>query len=81
MIAYRINECDVYAANSLDEAILAAMADNCCARDEIFDETFLKEFAPDVKVKTDSEDENSYTTVGEILAGMDGSGLAFGFCD
>jgi hypothetical protein len=72
--AWRINEYEVYAGTVLDEAIAAAMKNSGNSRDETFDDSYGWEEPPRLSVREDTEEE-SYTTIGAILAEMDRPGM------
>jgi hypothetical protein len=55
MKLYRLNECDWWAADSMEEAIALAMKETELPRDELVDETFLCEEDP-AKVMVTDED-------------------------
>jgi hypothetical protein len=71
--AWRINEYDVYSGATLEEAVAAAMKDSGCPREDVLDDGMYGFGEPgDLEVLME---DCSYTTIGEILAGMKGPGM------
>jgi hypothetical protein len=82
--AYQINDCDIYAGETLEDAIQAAMDDTGNSRDEVFDgkedceaDSALRVILMDREEIDDGPDEDNpskYTTVGAIVAAMTKAG-------
>lgn len=76
MEAYRLNEYEWWAANSLEEAIKVAMHETGCTRDEVFDPDYGQ---PEYRSLMIWEDESctKKITVGQLLDEMTEPGFMF----
>lgn len=79
MNAYRLNEYEWYAGSDVTEAILTAMAYSELTREEVVDVLYCtgEPEDPSLEVWAD-EDRTEKTTIGAILAKMDGPGFICG---
>lgn len=77
MKAWRLNDYEWYAADTLEQAIQCAMKDSGCSRDEVFDGDYGQ---PENESKLVWEDEEmtKKITVGELLKTFTEPCFAFG---
>jgi hypothetical protein len=66
--AYRLNDCEAWAGETLEDAIKLAMSETGCTREEVFFEDYGEEL-PRTTIGTD--DKGEAITVGEILDVME----------
>ena len=77
MEAYRLNDYEWWAADSLEEAIQVAMKETGCSREDVFDPSFG--WAEDRSLRVwEDESKTKSTTVGLLLDEMTGPGFVFG---
>lgn len=77
MKAWRLNDYEWYAADTLEEAIQQAMLDTGCSREDIFDESYG--YAEEDSLMIWEDDEmTKKISVGEILATFSQPCFAFG---
>jgi hypothetical protein len=80
--AWQINEYDVYAAETMDEAVAAAVWETGCTQDEIYDDLYARELQPQEIVHyVDGPVGDEKTTIGEMLKGVTKPWLLFGLED
>ena len=81
--AWRVNEYEVYAAETLDQAVELCMKDTGNSYDEVLDCMYARELLPDETVSYEDapSDDLSKTTVGALLHGVKNPGLLFSIED
>lgn len=68
--AWRINEYDVWAAETMDQAVEACMKEQDLPREDCYDELYAREESPDLLVEIDNGDEVlKKVTIAELLDG------------
>lgn len=77
MKAWRLNDYEWWAADTLEEAIAAAMEDTGCSREDVFDDDY-GDPEPESALVWEDEERTKKITVGELLSGMTEPGFAFG---
>jgi len=78
MKAFRLNEFEVYAADTLEQAIECAMNDSGCGRDDVLDDMFGYEENDNSAVWID-EEQTQQTTIGAIVSEMTKAGFVCGY--
>jgi hypothetical protein len=77
--AFRLNAYEVWAGETLEQAIEACIAETGCRRDEAFDECWFSEFSDGTCVRVEDGEPGEFVTVGELLSSMDKPGLVCGY--
>lgn len=73
--AYRLNDCEAWAGETLEDAIALAMSQTGCTREEVFDDCYSDESNYILPNDTTGVDEDgSAVTVEDILKAMETNG-------